>query len=115
MTTTERNRALSIVLAVCQSVAALAVIFAALVLGVLVRVRHGALLEPGRALRGLALAAVVAVPPLLTSSDALRMTLGQIHAEVRDGRLRTPPWQVLPGALSLIAIFVVMFSASGGH
>jgi O-antigen/teichoic acid export membrane protein len=50
----------------------------ALVLGLLVRVRHGALLEPGRALRGVALALVVALPPLLVGSDVFRMALAAL-------------------------------------
>ncbi len=104
MTTTERNRALSIVLAVCQSVAALAVIF-------IPAAREGV----GFAFFVATLVLAMAADFIGPNRHALRMTLGQIHAEVRDGRLRTPPWQVLPGALSLIAIFVVMFSASGGH
>jgi PST family polysaccharide transporter len=55
---------------------------AALVLAVLVRVRHGALLEVGRAARGLALALVVALPPLLTGNDAIRMTLAAVFGVI---------------------------------
>lgn len=55
---------------------------AAIALGVLVRIRHGALLETGRALRGLVLALLVAAPPLVAASDVMQTALAAVFGVV---------------------------------
>ncbi len=99
MSSTDESRTLGIVLAACQVVAALAVIF-------IPAARNGVGLAFFFATHVLAPAAVFVGP----NRHAVRKSFGQIYAQVRNGGLGTPPWQVLPAALSLIAIFVLMFA-----